>query len=387
MRATQAVGLAILAAVFGCTRPPATAPPDAGPPAVTVAAPVVRPVVTYTDLTGTIAAVKTADVRPRVSGYVERVFFKDGAEVKEGDKLVLIDPRPFQATVAKAKAAVENAAATLKLSQASAARTEKARGTGAVSQEEADQARAQVDVAKANVDGAKAELERAELDLSFTTVTAPFDGRVDRIYVTEGNVVTGGTNQGTVLTRIITVDPVFAYFDVDEATVLTYLELIRSRKRKALSEAQVPCEVQRRDETGYPHKGVLEFAGNQLNPLTGSLQIRGTFPNPQTNGVRPLAPGLFVRGRVPLSVNERAVLIPDDAVATDQARKVVYVVGPDDRVEARPVTLGPLSGGLRIVTAGLKPDDRVVIRGLMRVVPGTPVAPQPGAIEVKGTPG
>lgn len=387
MRTVQAVGIFALMTAAACQRMPSAGPADPGPPAVTVANPVVRPVTSYTDLTGTIAPVKTADIRPRVSGYVEQVLFKDGAEVTAGDKLVLIDPRPFKAAVAKSKAAVENAVATLKLNQATASRTDKLRGTGAVSPEEADQAKAQVDVAKANVDSAKAELDQAELDLGYTTVTAPFDGRVDRIYVTEGNVVTGGTSQGTVLTRLVTVDPVYAYFDVDEATVLTYQRLIRERKVKSIRETAVPCEVQKRDETGYPHRGTLEFAGNQLNPLTGSLQIRGTFPNPADNGVRSLTPGLFVRGRIPLTTTERAVLIPDEAVATDQARKVVYVVGAENRVEVRAVTLGPLSGGLRVVADGLTADDRVVIRGQMRVVPGTPVTPQPGVIEMKASGG
>lgn len=368
---------------LGCnTSPPAS--PDPGPPIVTVAKPVVRPVTQFTDLTGTLAAVKTADVRPQVGGRIERVLFKDGSEVKAGDVLVKIDPTLYKADLSKAKADKANADAQLVKAKADEARFTPLRASGAVSQQELDQFIAARQVAEASVGSFLAAVERAAENLRYTDVTAPFDGRVDRIYVNEGNVVsasgTGGA--GTVLTRIVTVDPVYAYFDVDERTVLDYMRRIAAKQFQSVNEKESPVEIQLRNETGYPHKGALEFVSVQLNPATGSRQVRGRFPNPPTGpgAVRLLVPGLFVRGRIPLATAEHALLIPDAAVTTDQAKRVVYVVGPDNRVVAKPVVLGPLSDGLRVIAEGLTPDDTVIIRGLQRVQPGAQVEPQPGKI-------
>lgn len=360
------------------------APPDPGPPIVTVSKPVVRPVTQFTDLTGTIAAMKTADVRPQVGGRIDRVLFKDGSEVKAGAVLVKIDPTLYQADLNKAKADKANADATLVKAKADESRLVTLRGTGAVSQQELDQAVAARQVAEAQVGSNQAAVERAAENLKYTDVTAPFDGRVDRIYVNEGNVVTasGTGGAGTVLTRIVTIDPVYAYFDVDERTVLDYMQRIAAKQFQSVAEREMPVEVQLRNETGYPHKGSLEFVSVQLNPATGSRQIRGRFPNPPTGPgqIRQLVPGLFVRGRIPLATQEHALLIPDSAVTTDQAKRVAYVVGPDNRVAAKPIVLGPLSDGLRVVAEGLTPEDTVIIRGLQRVQPGAQVEPQQGQI-------
>ena len=374
-----ALFLAGAAAAVGCTNRRAAPPPEPPPPAVTVSKPVVRTVDQFTDLTGTLAAVKSVDLRARVSGYIQKVLFKDGDMVKAGDKLVLIDPAPFQVTLDKARADLKTAEAQLRLATANAARVEKAKGS--VSIEELETALAQREVSGANRLSAEAAVARAQLDLGYTSVEAPITGQVDRIYVDEGNLVTGGTSQGTVLTTIVSTDPIHAYFDVDEQTVLFYRRLIREKKFKSAQDGGIPAEIQLKGEAGYPHKGMLDFISNRLNPGTGSLQVRGTFANPGPPWL--MAPGMFVRGRIPLATRIDAILIPDDAVTTDQARKVVYVVGPDNRVAVRPVELGPLSGGLRVVDKGLTADDRVVIRGLLRVQPGTVVDPQPGEINPK----
>jgi RND family efflux transporter MFP subunit len=371
-----ALFLAGAAAAVGCTNRRAAPPPEPAPPAVTVAKPVVKTVDQFTDLTGTLAAVQAVDLRPRVSGYIQKVLFKDGDLVTAGDKLVQIDPEPFRVVLEKAQADLKTAEAQLRLANANAARMERAKGS--VSAEELQTVVAQKEVAEATRLAAVAAVARAQLDLDYTRVEAPITGQVDRIYVTEGNLVTGGTSQGTVLTTIVSMDPIHAYFDVDEETVLFYRRLIKDKKFKSAREGGIPAEIQLHGEEGYPHKGTLDFISNRLNPGTGSLQVRGTFANPGPPWL--MAPGMFVRGRIPLATRLDAILIPDEAVTTDQARKVVYVVGPDNRVTVRPVELGPLSEGMRVVDRGLSADDRIVTRGLLRVQPGTVVDPQPGSI-------
>lgn len=366
-------------AALGCNARPAGLPKDVGPPKVVVAQPLVKSVTEFTDLTGTLAPVKAADVRARVSGYVKAVPFHEGAEVKAGETLVQIDPEPFELAVGQAETAVKSATAQREQAAATDARVSKGLASGVVSREEYDQAKAQVLVTRANVEKAQKDVEQAQLNLRYATVVAPFDGRVDRMFVNEGNLVTGGNGQGTVLTRVVTVDPTYAYFTVDEHTVLEYLRrTAREGQVRTSQGGGVPVEIQLRDETGYPHKGTIEFASSELSPATGTLQIRGTFPNP--GPPRLLRPGLFVRGRIPGATVPDAMLIPDDAVVSDQAQRVVYVVGPNNRVVAKPVRLGPLSVGLRVVE-GLAPTDRVILTGLARVQPDMEIDPQPGEIK------
>jgi RND family efflux transporter MFP subunit len=376
---TLAAGLIAL----GCAGRSAPQPKDAGLPKVTVAAPLVHAVTEFTDLTGTLAAVKTADVRARVSGYIQKVAFKEGAEVKAGDKLVEIDPEPFRVSLGIAETGVKTAQAQQGQAAATEARLAKAIAAGVGSAEEYDQAKAALLVARAAVEKAQKDVEQAKLNLGYTTVVAPFDGRVDRIYANEGNVVTGGTGQGTVLTRVVTTDPIYAYFTIDEQAVLAYLRRPQREGRTGTGQGGVPVEIQLRDETGYPHKGTVDFASSELNPSTGTLQIRGTFANP--GPPRLLRPGLYVRGRIPMSTAAQAVLIPDEAVVTDQAQRVAYVVGPGNRVAAKPVTLGPQSLGLRVVE-GLAPTDRVIINGLARIQPDMEIDPQPGTIAPRPDP-
>jgi RND family efflux transporter MFP subunit len=363
----------------GCHVKPPAQPKATGPPKVTVATPLVQPVTEFTQLTGVLAAVKTADVRPRVSGYIQKVEFEEGAEIADGQRLFQIDAQPFQAAVNQATANLRSAEAQSQLAAATEARQARLRGTAATTEEEYEQARAQAAVARANVQGAQAGLEQAKLNLQYTTVKAPFAGRIDRIFVNEGNVVTGGTGAGTILTRVVTVDPIYAYFTVDEATVLEYMRRMVREGRVSTGKGTGPVvEVRLRDETGYPHQGNIDFASSELNPATGTLQIRGVFPNP--GPPRILRPGLFVRGRVPLSTAPNATLVPDEAIVTDQAQRAVYVLGPGNRVVSRPVTLGPQSHGLRVVE-GVQPTDQVIIRGLARIQPDMEVEPIPGEIK------
>lgn len=348
----------------GCGRrvPPA----ETGPIEVTVAKPLVKTVTQFTDLTGQIRAVKTADIRPQVSGPIVKVFFKDGDGVTEGQKLVQIDPRPFQADVLKAEGELANAKAKLKLDTANEARIKVVYDKGATSKEEYDQAVAQREVSAANIISMNAALDKAKLNLSYSDVTAPFAGRIDRIFVTEGNVVTGGSAQGTVLTTIVTTDPMYAYFDVDEQTVLYYMKLIREKKFKTVDETDIPLYVQLKDEKGYPHKGKLNFVSNRINSGTGSLSIRGELKNPGPPWM--LADGMFVRGEIPATV-DKAILVPEASVVTDQDKKFVYTVDAEKRVKAKVVQLGPLVGAMRIVAEGISPDDLVIIRGMQKVLP------------------
>lgn len=379
---------AVIVITLGCHRP-TPPPPDSGPVAVTVATPVQKLVTMYTDLTGNLAAVESVDVRPRVSGYILKVYFEDGTDVKEGQLLVKIDPSSYIADQKRAEGDLMNWKAQRKLADADYARFDKLRKTGAISQEEFDKSAAQVDVANAKIFSSEADLERAKLDVSWTDVTAPISGRVDRIYLTAGNVATGGLSQGTILTTIVSEDPIYAYLTVDEQQVLAYLNRQSDKWNPAAAVGCLPVvameflkpldvEIGLVSEEGFPHHGTFDFASNRIDPTTGTLQLRAVLDNP--GPVRKLVPGMYVKARIPVEKPTTALLIPDDAVVSDQADKTVYVVNAENRVEVRKVALGFMSEGLRVVEDGLKPDDRIIIRGLQRVMPGQPVDPQPGTI-------
>lgn len=355
-------------------RPPA---PPLAPPKVVVSKPIVDEVLVYTDLTGYLDSVFSVDVRPRVSGYIQRVHFADGKFVHEGDLLVEIDPRPYQAELDKAIGEVNRWEAQLKFAEADLARIAVLVKSGSVSKEEYEKSLAQRDVAFASLSAAKAAVAQAKLNLDWTKVTAPISGRIDRIYQTEGNVVTGGMPQGTVLTTIVSVDPIYAYFDVDDQTVLYYQKMIRAKKLPTAGTGDAIIEMAQKTDVGYPYIGMVDFVSNRINPSTGSLQIRGIFRNPDEL----LKAGRFVRARIPANMPQQAVLIPEAAIFTDQGIKGVYVVNEKNQVETRTVQLGPRSGSLRIVTEGIRPEDRVVIRGVSRVRQGMTVEVEEGKIE------
>jgi RND family efflux transporter MFP subunit len=369
--------LALTLAVVGCTRP---SPPGGGQKSkgdapllkVTVAKPFVKTVTEFTDVTGSMKAVKRVEIRPQVSGYIKKVWFKDGAEVKEGEVLVSIDPSLYRADLDKAKGELASAEASAKLAGLEEA---------SASQEEFDQATAKKAVSQANVLTAKANVERAQQNLDWCEVKAPFAGLVDRILINEGNLVSGGTMAPTVLTVLITADPIYAYFDLDEETVLYYRGLINAGKFKSVQEEKLPIEFRLKNEKEYPNKGQLDFASKEINPLTGTLSLRATIPNPAIKpGVYKFAPGMFVRARIPGAVVEDAVLVPDSAIVVYQDYKVIYTIDAQNKAVRNKVVPGPLTEGLRVIASGIRPTDRVVINGLQSVQDGVLVEPVPGEI-------
>lgn len=366
--------LAVLAgalAIAGCGQtPPHEAPPLAK---VTVARPVARNVVEWDEYTGRLEAIDAVEVRARVSGYLESVKFKDGAMVRRGELLFVIDPRPYTAVLRRAEAELALARARLDLADSRFARASRLVTRNAISQEEADTRAAEARQASASVQAAQAALEAARLDVEYTEVRAPVSGRAGRRLVTEGNLVNGGSGtQGTLLTTIVSLDPIYVYFDADERAYLKYVHLAQEGKRPSSRNARNPVQVAFADEQGFPHQGYMDFVDNHLDEETGTITARAVIPNPDLL----LSPGLFARVRLIGSGAYDALLIPDEAVGTDQARKFVYVVDADDRARYRRITLGPMIDGLRVVRDGLTADDRVVISGLQRTKPDALVEPQ-----------
>jgi RND family efflux transporter MFP subunit len=364
-------------AAMGCGKRP-HAIPDTGTVLVTVSHPLTDQVTLFTDLTGSVQAPETVQVRPRVSGFIKAVLLQEGKMV-EKDKTVLfeIDPVIYLADLKQAEAQIEIGKAQLELAQADEAREKFAYDKGASSKQNYDSFVAKRKVADAQLASYQEQKVKANQNLEWTKVVAPISGRADRAYLTKGNVVTGGETQGTILTTIVSIEPMYVYFDVDDQTVSFYQKLLIEKKLKLVEEGgAAEVDIELLGETGYPRHGEITFISNQLNPTTGTLSIRGVFSNPD----RMLLPGRYVRGRVPVGKPFPGLLIPDAAVVTDQGQKAVYVIGADNKAEARTVTLGPLVRGLRLVQSGLTSADRVVIRGASRVQDGMTVEPEDGAI-------
>jgi RND family efflux transporter MFP subunit len=344
---------------------------------VVVSYPVEREVTDYADYTARTAAVDSVEVRARVGGYLEKINFKEGILVKKGEVLFEIDPRPFKAQVGFAKAQVAANEALAKKAKLDNIRNKVvAKTPGAVSQQDLDLYQAAEDQAAANVDNANATLESNELNLTYTKVLAPIDGRVSRYNVTVGNLV---VQDQTLLTTIVSVDPMYVYFDVDERTVLEVRKTIRAGKRKSARDVEWPILLSLANEEDFPHKGVINFVDNQVNPKTGTLRIRGVFSNENEL----LSPGYFGRVRVPISNPYKALLVSDRAIDTDQGQKIVYVLDPSNKVLVRPVRIGALHGGMRVIEDGIQSGDRVIVNGLQQVRPGLVVEPtlvaMPGA--------
>jgi RND family efflux transporter MFP subunit len=370
IRWTLAATVAAAALLVGCG--PSGSAAQAPPPQVSVAAVVEKRVKDWDEFTGRFQAVETVEIRPRVSGYIDKIAFKEGSLVKQGDLLFVIDPRPYQADYDRAAADLKRYKTALELARIESTRVQRLRESGAVSQEELDERTSTVAQAEANVAGAQAALESAALNMGFTRVTSPVTGRVSRAEVTRGNLVTGGNNGGTLLSSVVSMDPIYLYFDSDEQAYLRYMEMARSGERTSPREATSPVHIGLANEEGFPHSGTMDFVDNQLNPQTGTIRARAVFAN--KDGL--FTPGLFARVQLVGSDDYNAILIDDRAVNTDQSQKYVFLLGADNKVEYRKIKLGRVIDGLRIVREGLKPGDVIVVNGAQRVHPGLTVAPQ-----------
>jgi membrane fusion protein, multidrug efflux system len=355
-------------AALGCGN--GQAPPQQEPPEVTVSLPIRRDVTDFHEYTGRIDATETVEVRARVRGYLEKIHFREGTEVREGDLLYEIDPRTFEADVERARAEVSRAEAQLDLARAEADRATRLRGTGAISEEEYRSRVAARDTASATLRQSRAALETARLELGFTKVRAPIGGRISRTLVTEGNLV--GSSEPTLLTTIVRLDPMYVYFDVPERNYLEYGGRIREEGAATAAERTIPVYVGLANESGFPHTGVINFRDNRADPGTGTILLRGELPNPD----RVLTPGLFARVRVPVGKPRPRLLVPERAIAADQRGQYVLVVAEDDTVVSKHLTTGAVENGLVVVEEGLEAGDRVIVNGIQRARPGAKVRPQ-----------
>jgi len=323
------------------------------------------------------------EVRARVSGYLQSVHFKDGAEVGKGDLLFVIDPRPYQAELDRAAANLNQAQTRLELTSNELARAERLLKSSTISEEEADSRNKAKREAEAALESAGAALKSAKLNVEYTRIAAPISGRIGRKLITEGNLVNGNQGQSTLLTTIVSLEPIYCYFDADERSVLKYQKLAREGKGDRMREGRMPCELELANENGFPHHGMLDFMDNRIDATTGTLRVRGVFPNPGPQRV--LQAGFFARVRVPGSGKYAGLLIADQAVGTDQGQKFVYILSDQDVVDYRPVKLGPVVDGLRVVREGLQGSDWVVVNGLMNLRSGTKVKPQRAQISSSAT--
>ena len=365
--------LSVAFAISGCKEALPSAAP-AKPPSVPVAQVIVRPVTPYVEFTGSLAAVKRVELRPRVAGYIQDVSVPEGRFVEKGRALFLIDPRVFQAALNAATARLRQAEAASVLAQAEHARAEQLFAQKIVARDRVDTATAALNAGKAQVDAAKAALDAAQLDLSFSRVTAPISGRVGQALVTEGNYVASGV---TPLTTIVSIDPLHVYFDVDERTYLRSLAAGRTNATSSGSQAAKVMVALLTDKT-YSRPGRVDFLANTSDRGTGTVRIRAVVDNPDGQ----LTPGLFAKVKLETGAPQARVLVSDQSIGTDQGTRYVLVVGKDDKTEYRPVELGQVVDGLRVIEQGLKPGERIVVKGLVR--PGMQVTPQSAAID--GTP-
>jgi RND family efflux transporter MFP subunit len=363
----------IAAGLVGCRAkaPMGAAPP---PPDVSVAHPVQRDVVEWDTYTGHLQSPEMANVVARVSGLIMEMPFEEGAMIKRGDLLALIDDRPYKAEYDSKVADRQKAEAALSIANVTFERLSglKKGTAGAVSQQGVDNAAAEVSQAKAALAAAKAAEEVARLNLEWCRVLSPIDGRVSNKVVTVGNLVNGGSGfSATLLTTVQSVSPIYCYVDVDENSVLKYQRLAKERALLSVRDGKVPCYVQLGDETGFTHKGVIDFVDNHVDVTTGTMRIRGVLKNESGK----LVPGMFARLSVPGSGRYHAVLVPDVAIGNDQSQRDVLVVDKDNKVAVRPIKLGALFGDLRSVVSGIGAEDRIVVNGQMHARPGAPVKP------------
>lgn len=366
-----------------CNKPaplagPAAGPggPPPGPPPISAALVIEKAVVDVQEFSGRLEAVERVDIRPRVAGFISHVHFQPGAEVKKGTLLFTVDPRPYHAELNRTQALAQAAQVRSQLAQLELVRAHKLLSEKAVPQREVDEKSAHVDELAATAAAARAQYETAKLNLDFTRIRAPIDGRISRAEITAGNLV----DSNVILTSMVSTQQIHASFEADENSFLRVSNMTRKN-------APVSVRIGLSNESGFPHEGVLEFVDNRVDPASGSVRMRATIPNPERN----LAPGLFARVQLStadgMNGESRSAMIADTAVGTDQNRKFVYVVSAQGLVQYRPVQLGPLVDGLRVVRQGLQPGEKIIVNGLQRVRPGIPVAAKMVAMESPAQPG
>jgi membrane fusion protein, multidrug efflux system len=375
------IGLLFAFALAGCDKK-VQSQSAAPPPSVTVTQPVKRTVTDWNEFTGRFEATQEVQVRARVGGFVNSVEFKDGAIVHSGDLLYVIDPRPFEAVALEAEGRLDDARAKGEFAKRDLERALNLVQTSAVSEQAVDQRRQALQAARAAETQAKGALQAAQLDVEFSHVVAPITGRVSRHLVTPGNLVQGSEGASTLLTSIVSLDPIYIYFDVDEVTYRRNSRLWSERLRPSLRDTPNPVQVTLAGETKPSHEGKMDFLDNRLDISTATLSSRAIIPNKDLS----ILPGQFGRVRIIGSSPYEALLIPDTAVATDQSRKIVFVVKEDNTVEARPVVLGPLDEGLRVIREGLKAEDNVIVDGLQRARVGAKVTPKMVELPAGGEP-
>jgi multidrug efflux system membrane fusion protein len=362
---TLALAALLPIAMSACTSEAAPAAPP--PPEVSVATVVSKDVAEWDEFTGRVQAVETVDLRPRVSGYVQDVAYHEGQDVKKGDLLFVIDPRPYQAALDQALANLEKARAEQSLAQMQDKRAQTLIDAKAISREEFEIRKAASSQGNAGVRAAEAAVAAARLDLQFTQVRSPIDGRAGRALVTVGNLA---QTDSTLLTTLVSQDPMYIYFESDEQAFLRYAALARKGERDGVRN---PVRIGLADEDGYPHDGTVDFIDNQVDAKTGTIRARAVVANPD----RVFTPGLFARVQLKGTGKFKAMLVDDKAVLTDQDRKYVYVLGPHNTAARKDIVPGPMIDGLRVVRSGLAPTDQVIVHGVQKVfMPGMPVSPK-----------
>jgi len=372
MKVIVSLGLALLIiAAVGCKK---SGPPAPGPLPVNVVTVIEKEVNEWDEFTGRLEAVESVEIRPRVSGYITEVHIEAGAIIKKGDLLYVIDPRPYQADFDRAAAEFERMQAQLKLAQIELDRAKELRTKNTISASEFDQKAATYQGASAAAASAEAAKNSAALNLEFTQIKSPIDGRVSDARITLGNLVQPGPGAESVLTTVVSVDPIYAKVDADENAILKYVKLSEEGKRVSARTAKIPAFVELGNETDFPHEGYIDFVDNRLDPGTGTVRARAVLKNWNPNLI---TPGFFVRVRVAGATSYRAALIPDKVISSQQGVKYVFVVKPDNTLERRTIETGTMFEGKRIVKSGLKDGEKVVSTRLQLIQPGMPVKPIP----------
>jgi RND family efflux transporter MFP subunit len=373
VRTPLAAALAVAALVLaGCGQGQQPARAPAPPPTVTVANPVKRVIVDHDEYVGRFVAVDAVEIRARVSGYLDKIHFTDGQAVNQGDLLVTIDRRPFQTALDQARANLAQAKANLAFTESDLGRAQQLVRDRTITEQTFDQRTQAKRVAEASVAANEAAVRQAELDMQFTELRAPVSGRIGDRRVSPGNLVTGGTGTTTMLATIVSTAPIRFEFTFDEASLLRYERLSKQSKEGEAWGAATPVMLMLIDEKDFSHRGRMDFVDNVIDRSSGTIRARAVFPNAE--GL--FTPGMFARVQVPGSLPYEALLVPDAAIGTEQARKYLLVVGDDNVVKQQYVTLGQVEGAMRVIKSGLAADDRVVVNGLMRARPGGKVTPQ-----------